>query len=95
MGVDGFVGVFIDYHERERGMSLFEYYWEGRRPSYKSVLKVAVDAIRDGNRKLELSWGENMITLEVFNGIVYGYGWIKVFGGDDMAKELNTMRLGI
>ena len=75
-------------------MSLFEYEFEGRRPSYKQAFKKALEAFRAGYRKVCLSWGENMIELELFNGAVYGYGWLKAYGGQDMADELNKMRLG-
>ena len=75
-------------------MSLFDYEFEGeRKPSYKTAFKKALDAFRAGYRKVILSWGESRIELELFGGVVYGYGWIKTYGGQDMADELNRMKL--
>ena len=74
---------------------MFEYYFEGRCPSFRQVLNKVREGLRLGYRKFEVSWGENMIELELFNGEMYGHGWIRRFGGDDVAKEINKTRIGV
>ena len=71
---------------------LFEFYFEGKKPSKAQVKKCAIKAIKDGYPLIEISWGENMINLENTLGQVRGYGWIKNIGGDDLAKELNEYK---
>ena len=68
---------------------MYEYYFEGRKPSKAQVKKLAIDALKAGHNQIEISWGENMIEIHrANNGQVYGYGWIKDTGGQDMADEL-------
>lgn len=43
-------------------MSLYEYYFEGRKPSNKQVLNKINEGIADNARIIEISWGENMVT---------------------------------
>ena len=74
---------------------MFEYYFEGRCPSFKQVINKVREGLRLGYRKFEISWGENMIELELFNGELYGHGWIRRFGGDDVAKEINKTKIGV
>ena len=71
---------------------LFEFYFEGKKPSKAQVKKCAIKAIKDGYPLIEISWGENMINLENTLGQVRGYGWIKNIGGDDLARELNECK---
>ena len=71
---------------------LFEFYFEGKKPSKAQVKKCAIKAIKDGYPLIEISWGENMINLENTLGQVRGYGWIKNIGGDDLARELNEYK---
>lgn len=68
---------------------LFEFYFEGKKPSKAQVKKCAIQAIKEGYPLIEISWGENMINLENNLGQLRGWGWIKNIGGDDLAKELN------
>lgn len=68
---------------------LYEFYFEGRKPSKAQVKKCAIQAIKEGYPLIEISWGENMINLENNLGFITGRGWIKNIGGDDLANELN------
>ena len=68
---------------------LFEFYFEGKKPSKAQVKKCAIQAIKEGYPLIEISWGENMINLENNLGFITGRGWIKNIGGDDLANELN------
>jgi hypothetical protein len=71
---------------------LYEYYFQGRKPSIKQVLKQVEEGIKQNSRVIEISWGENMLTIERVgaNTQWYGYGWIKGIGGDDIAHDLNA-----
>jgi hypothetical protein len=68
---------------------LYEFYFEGKKPSYAQVKKCAIEAIKQGYPLIEISWGENMINLENELGYITGRGWIKNIGGDDLAQELS------
>ena len=68
---------------------LFEFYFEGKKPSKAQVKKCAIEAIKEGYPLIEISWGENMINLENNLGRITGRGWIKNIGGDDLAQELS------
>lgn len=72
-------------------MSIYEYYFEGRKPSIKQVLKQVDEGIRLQSRAIEVSWGENMITLYRigYNEQWHGSGWIKGISGYDIAQNLN------
>jgi len=71
---------------------LYEYYFQGRKPSIKQVLKQVEEGIKQNSRVIEISWGENMLTIERVgaNTQWYGYGWSKGIGGDDIAHDLNA-----
>lgn len=68
---------------------LYEFYFEGKKPSYAQVKKCAIKAIKEGYPLIEISWGENWIALENNLGRITGRGWIKNIGGDDLAQELS------
>ena len=68
---------------------LFEFYFDGKKPSKAQVKKCAIQAIKEGYPLIEISWGENMINLENNLGQISGRGWIKTFGGDMLAQDLN------
>ena len=71
------------------GDNMFEHYFEGRCPSKAQVMKVIKQALGEGATNLEISWGENMLTLlKNTNGLWYGYGWIRRISGSDIAEEL-------
>jgi hypothetical protein len=70
---------------------LYEHYFEGRKPSIKQVLKQVNEGIRQNARVIEVSWGENMVTLQRigYNEHWHGSGWIKGISGYDIAIDLN------
>lgn len=68
---------------------IYEHYFEGRKPSLLQVKVAIFKALREGYNMIEISWGENMLTIER-NGVdYYGWGWIKDISGGDLANELN------
>lgn len=71
---------------------LYDYYFEGRKPSIKQVLKQVQEGIRQNARVIEVSWGENMVTLQRLQTSKdwHGSGWIKGISGYDIAKDLNA-----
>lgn len=68
---------------------LYQFEFEGRKPSKAQVKKCAIIAIKEGYPLISISWGENMINLENELGFITGRGWIKNTGGDDLAQELS------
>lgn len=72
----------------DKEFKMFEHYFTGNKPSKQQVLKVIKTAITQGYNKFEISWGENMIEIESYNGRYVGYGWIKNLSGQDIAKEI-------
>ena len=68
---------------------LYEYYFEGRKPSLSQVKKVINEGLNKGYSMLELSWGENLLSIEKEGIDFYGWGWIKNISGGDLANELN------
>jgi hypothetical protein len=70
---------------------MYEYYFEGRKPSVKQVLKQVAEGMRQNSSLIEVSWGENMVTLRRTgnNQFWQGSGWIKGISGYDIARELN------
>jgi hypothetical protein len=74
-------------------MSFYEYYFEGRKPSNKQVLAKINEGIEDNARIIEISWGENMVTLQRlgFNNEWDGSGWIRNIAGSDLANHINKV----
>lgn len=74
---------------------LYDYYFEGRKPSIKQVLKQVQEGIRQNARVIEVSWGENMVTLQrsELSKDWIGSGWIKGISGYDIAKDLNARQI--
>ncbi len=69
--------------------NLFEFYFEGRKPSEKQVKAIVIKALKQGYGKINISWGENMIEIErAGNNQVYGHGWIRDISGQDMATDI-------
>lgn len=69
---------------------MYEFYFEGRKPSNAQVLKKINEAINQGNNFIEISWGENMITIErQSNNFWFGSGWIRNISGADLATKIN------
>lgn len=70
--------------------------FDGRKPSKAMIMKAIKDCIKQGYQAIDISWGENCISINVnshhpFNrmGQWFGSGWIKNIGGSDIADELN------
>jgi hypothetical protein len=70
---------------------LYEYYFQDRKPSVKQVLKQVNEGIKQNAKLIEVSWGENMVTLQRIgtNQQWDGSGWIKGISGYDIAEDLN------
>jgi hypothetical protein len=60
----------------------------GRCPSKAQVAKEIKKGIELGATEMWISWGENGIDIQKYNGQFYGSGWIRRVGGDDLVKEL-------
>jgi hypothetical protein len=76
---------------------MYEYYFTGRKPSNAQVLKKINEGINQGNDYIEISWGENMLTLEkqLINGkreAWIGWGWIRNISGSDIAVKINSVQ---
>lgn len=70
---------------------MYEYYFTGRKPSNAQVLKKINEGINEGNNYIQISWGENMITIErMHSKMWYGSGWIKNISGADLAVKINA-----
>lgn len=64
------------------------------KPSITTLRAAAKKAAARGETFVQLTWGENEITLEKqrepgWRGPWEGHGWIGRNGGDDLAQELN------
>lgn len=73
---------------------VIEITYNNRRPSKAVIMRTIAEYLKQGGKSFEISWGENRIDLQWHpnNRHWYGYGWIKSIGGDDIAKELNSIR---
>jgi len=73
-------------------MSIYEQYFDGRKPSENQVINAIKRGLSKGFSQFELSWGENMVTLEKGRAGVnqwIGWGWIKNISGSDLADQFN------
>jgi hypothetical protein len=73
---------------------MYQYEFTGRCPSAAQIKAEIKKAIRAGHEWVQISWGENQITIEKrdhngFFGPWFGNGWIRRTGGDDIARELS------
>lgn len=71
---------------------MYEYYFDAtkRKPSNAQVLKQINKAINEGHNYIEISWGENMITMERMQSKAWhGSGWIRNISGSDLAVKIN------
>ena len=72
---------------------MYDYFFEGRKPSIKQVLKQVQEGIKQGADMIHISWGENRI--EFLKGLshcpntLFGSGWIKGISGHDIAEDIN------
>ena len=76
---------------------MYEYYFDSRKrkPSNAQVLKQINQGINEGNNYIEISWGENMITIErMHSKFWYGSGWIRNISGADLAVKINESLYG-
>ena len=74
---------------------MYTFEFTGRAPSAAQLRAHAKKAAAAGHALIELTWGENQITLERrapngFFGPWFGHGWIRRAGGDDLARELSA-----
>jgi hypothetical protein len=75
--------------KRSYAMSIYEEYFDGRKPSKSQLIRSIKRGLKQGYTDFELSWGENMINLQKnHDNAWFGWGWIKALGGDNLAKEL-------
>jgi hypothetical protein len=71
-------------------MPIYEQYFDGRKPSKNQVIQSIKQGIRQGYHVFEVSWGENMVTLDrQAGGRWAGWGWIKNISGSDLADQFN------
>lgn len=74
---------------------MYEHEFTGRCPSVAQIKAHVKKAVAAGHDWIQLSWGENQITLEKnpypYNhmGTWLGHGWIRRVGGDDIARGLS------
>jgi hypothetical protein len=70
---------------------MYEFYFEGRRPSKAQLQKHIKQALMRNEKRIQLSWGENMVELEKANliGAWVGWGWMKNISGDSLACWMN------
>lgn len=60
------------------------------KPSITTLRAALKKAVKAGHTFIQLTWGENQITVEKTRyGWWDGYGWIGRNGGADLAKEIN------
>ena len=72
---------------------MYEYYFDAgkRKPSNAQILKQVNQGINEGNNYIEISWGENTITIErMHSKMWYGSGWIRNISGADLAVKINA-----
>lgn len=60
-----------------------------RKPSFVQINCAVRDARANGQNWIQLTWGENQITLEKTQWGWIGQGWIGKTGGQDIANKLN------
>jgi hypothetical protein len=71
-------------------MSIYEHYFEGRKPSEKQVIQVIKQGVKQGYHMFEIAWGENMVTLDKQSSNRWaGWGWIKSISGHELAEQFN------
>ena len=63
------------------------------KPSIVALRAALRKAIARGGDFVQLTWGENQITVELTAHGWLGSGWIGKNGGDDLAREINIARL--
>jgi len=73
---------------------VIEITYNNKRPSKAVIMRTIAEYLKQGGKAFTISWGENWIDLNYHDKYHswYGNGWIKSIGGDDIAKELNSIR---
>ena len=73
---------------------VIEIEFKNRKPSKTVIMRTLGEYLKQGGKAFSFTWGENTIDLNWHPTYEhwYGSGWIKEIGGDDIAKELNSMR---
>lgn len=63
-----------------------------RKPSITTIRAAVIKAINAGETWIQLTWGENQITIEKspYGGWI-GQGWIGRNGGQDLAQEITRI----
>ncbi len=59
-----------------------------KKPSGPTLRAAIRKALNDGETWVQLTWGENQITVERGPYGLTGHGWIGRHGGQDLAAEL-------
>lgn len=63
------------------------------KPSIVTLRAALRKAIAQGSDFIQLTWGENQITVQRRAPYDWhGHGWIGKNGGDDLAREINLAR---
>ena len=78
--------------ETIRTSTMYEQYFDGRKPSKNQVIQALKRGLSRGHVQFEISWGENMVSLEkhrVAPNTWSGWGWIKNISGSDLADQFN------
>ena len=68
--------------------------FHNRKPSKPTVTKAIRDAMKQGYKAIDISYGENLIELVYHDRHMqwYGSGWIKTIGGSDLADDINNAK---
>ena len=63
------------------------------KPSIVTLRAALRKAVASGGDFVQLTWGENQITVQRRDPYPWhGHGWIGKNGGDDLAREINLAR---
>lgn len=65
-----------------------------RKPSIATLRAATFRAVNAGHTFIQLTWGENQITLEKGAWGWDGHGWIGRNGGSDLAQEITRAGKG-
>lgn len=69
--------------------------FDGRKPSKDQVRKAVLAEFNAGYHTVDLTWGENWISIEKWTDwelkthYFQGHGWIKDISGSDLADQFN------
>lgn len=60
-----------------------------KKPSVTTIKATVRKAVKAGETFIQLTWGENQITIEKTRFGWFGGGWIGRNGGQDLANEIH------